>query len=103
MFVKEFWGKGIATEFVQAFVDEWWKLPRSVCEIEVEKSTVPSNSEMAQEMYTAVTATDNFASQKILERRGFEKVKVWSETDSQDPTGMSSIFLFGFGMIRPRE
>jgi RimJ/RimL family protein N-acetyltransferase len=78
MFQKEFWGLGYGTEFLKAFIDAWWKLPRSPCEIEVERSTIRKNEAgEVLEVYTAIIAAHNGASRRVLEKCGFEDMTDW--------------------------
>ncbi|OLN81728.1 putative N-acetyltransferase p20-like protein 1 [Colletotrichum chlorophyti] len=103
MLQRDFWGSGYATEFVQAFLGAWWALPRSEREILVDRSTVRGNGAAAdgtvEEIVTAVTEPDNFASQRILSKWGFEKFKMWKEIneDSEKET-----LLVGYGIGRPK-
>ncbi|KAK2747465.1 n- gnat [Colletotrichum kahawae] len=111
MLQKDYWGSGYATEFVKAFLGAWWSLPRSECEIAVERASVEGERAVVRgraeevegavdEILTAVTATDNPASQKILTKLGFEKFKVWKEVDEEKQT---EIVLVGYGIRRPRQ
>ncbi|KAF4841104.1 putative N-acetyltransferase p20 [Colletotrichum siamense] len=110
MLQKDYWGSGYATEFVQAFLGAWWSLPRSECEIAVERASVEGEKAVSgrageveggvEEILTAVTATDNPASQKILTKLGFEKFKVWKEVDEEKQT---EVVLIGYGIRRPRQ
>ncbi|KAM0335446.1 hypothetical protein ACHAQA_000492 [Verticillium albo-atrum] len=102
MFLKEHWGKGYATEFVTAFLDAWWALPRSVCEVRVDRGTVRVGEDgLAEEQFTAVTVLDNIASQRILTKTGFVKRREFVEVDSADPKGEELITLLCFTAGRP--
>ncbi|KAM0278859.1 hypothetical protein ACHAQH_004937 [Verticillium albo-atrum] len=104
MFLKEHWGKGYATEFVEGFLKAWWALPRGVCEVKVDRGTVKVGEDgLAEEQFTAITAVDNGASQKILTKKGFVKRRVYSEIDSRDPKGEEPVILLGYTTGRPRE
>ncbi|EXF78756.1 acetyltransferase [Colletotrichum fioriniae PJ7] len=97
LFCKEAWGKGYATEFLRGFVGAWWSLPRSAAPaLRVEKSVVGetrlfqgaeeqvgSESQVVGEILTAVTELDNLPSQKVLDKTGFRKLKVWTEVDEK--------------------
>uniref|UniRef100_L2G9F1 N-gnat n=1 Tax=Colletotrichum fructicola (strain Nara gc5) TaxID=1213859 RepID=L2G9F1_COLFN len=110
MLQKDYWGSGYATEFVQAFLGAWWSLPRSECEMAVERASVEGEKAVSgrageveggvEEILTAVTATENPASQKILTKLGFEKFKVWKEVDEEKQT---EVVLVGYGIRRPRQ
>ncbi|KAF9875756.1 acetyltransferase [Colletotrichum karsti] len=105
MLLEDFWGSGYGTEFLLAFLGAWWSLPRSECEISVEKasvverSTVGDDDVVVEELITAVTAEDNGPSQKMLRKIGFEKFKVWEEQDGENQT----IVLVGYSMHRPKQ
>ncbi|KAH7174993.1 GNAT domain-containing protein [Fusarium flagelliforme] len=82
-FRKEAWGKGYATEFLKAYMQAWWKLPRIESLIEVDRTTL-SEEEMAAspealitERCAAEAISDNAGSHRVLEKAGFEKVKEW--------------------------
>ncbi|KAL0935203.1 GNAT N-acetyltransferase [Colletotrichum truncatum] len=105
MFQKEFWGNGYATEFVQGFLSAWWSLPRSECEISVERASVRGleslqEGELAEEILNAVVASDNPASLRIMEKWGFEKFKMWKDKNEHDQT---EITLIGFCISRPTQ
>ncbi|WYZ44203.1 hypothetical protein EsH8_VII_000639 [Colletotrichum jinshuiense] len=101
MLQKDSWGRGYATEFVQAFLGAWWSLPRSECEVRVDKSTIRGEPQGdVDELVTAVTEPDNFASQKILGKWGFEKLKVWKEPSEDD---QKETILVGYAIGRPTK
>ncbi|KAK1690225.1 GNAT domain-containing protein [Colletotrichum godetiae] len=111
---QEAWGKGYATEFLRGFVGAWWSLPRSAARaLRVEKSVIGetwpvqdaerSGSEevaaAAEEMLTAVTELDNLPSQKVLNKTGFRKFKVWTEVDKKT---RETTTLVGYGIAAPK-
>ncbi|KAK2029967.1 acetyltransferase [Colletotrichum zoysiae] len=102
MLQKDYWGSGYATEFVEAFLGAWWSLPRSEREVDVDKATVPGHraGDVVDEIITAVTEPANLASQKILGKWGFKKLKVWKEEDEE---GGEGTILVGHGIGRPRQ
>ncbi|GKT64648.1 GNAT N-acetyltransferase [Colletotrichum tofieldiae] len=102
MLQKDYWGNGYATEFVNAFLGAWWSLPRSEREVNVDKSTVRGHrdGDVVEEIITAVTEPDNVASQKILGKWGFEKLKVWKEPGEE---GGKETILVGHGIGRPKQ
>nr|YP_010620791.1 hypothetical protein PN052_mgp25 [Pseudofabraea citricarpa]WAX38802.1 hypothetical protein [Pseudofabraea citricarpa] len=70
---KEYWNKGYATEFATAFMRFWWGLPRERTNLEITYSSVDfqDRSEVAERVY-ASAKLDNKASQRVLEKLGFE-------------------------------
>jgi len=81
MLKREQWGKGLATEFVKAFLSAWEALPREEVELAVdERSVVLGEDGRAREAMIATTDETNGPSQKILgEKCGFEKFAAWGE------------------------
>lgn len=73
---KEHWGKGYATEFVKAFLQHWWNLPRKEVEVKVYPAFVDfppmpiGRIPIKPELLCAVTK-DNEASEKVLKKIGF--------------------------------
>ncbi|TQN70285.1 putative N-acetyltransferase p20 [Colletotrichum shisoi] len=103
MLRKDFWGSGYATEFVQAFLEAWWSLPRSERELSVDRATVrewSGGEATVDEIMTAVTEPGNVASRKILGKWGFRKLKVWKETSEE---GGKETILIGHGIGRPKQ
>ena len=85
MFRKEFWGKGLATEFTRAWLDMWCKLPREEVHIEVDQRSILNEEGEVLEVMTAFTSAENLASQKVLEKSGFERFLTWEEADLRNP------------------
>ncbi|KAG8163571.1 hypothetical protein KVR01_006868 [Diaporthe batatas] len=108
MIRKEWWGRGIATEFLRAFLGMYSGLPRKG---RVDREVTASSAEGAggpgpgpelgagagaeaeaeaevREALVAVIDASNAASQKILERCGFESFLSFSDVDmrAQDKT-----------------
>jgi RimJ/RimL family protein N-acetyltransferase len=82
MIRQEFWGKGIATEVVGAFLKLWWSLPREETEVDirVEESTATPGAvdgTSVPECLVAITDVTNGASQAVLKKFGFKLVKQW--------------------------
>jgi RimJ/RimL family protein N-acetyltransferase len=88
------WGKGFSTEFLGAFLEMWWELPRREVEIEVDACTLHLNvmeSENAaagregrvEEQLTTFTLVDNEAVHAIMRRYGFEEFKRWDIFDER--------------------
>ncbi|KAK0731279.1 GNAT domain-containing protein [Lasiosphaeris hirsuta] len=86
MFKKEFWGKGVATEFVRAFLRMWEALPRVEAEIKVDARSL-AGAELeggnVREQLIAVTADENHGSQGVLRKCGFELIIAWKDNDSR--------------------
>lgn len=84
MIRKEFWGQGIATIAMKAFLEAWWKLPRKSIEITPEQAQravaygahISTNEakgvENINEILIAVTAEHNIGSRKVLSKCGFQ-------------------------------
>lgn len=76
-FKSKYWNKGYATEFASAFMQFWWSLPHEITSLQVRANSVnlqqnsPSPKEVAERVYAEVKI-DNEASQKVLEKAGFE-------------------------------
>ncbi|KAF7561942.1 hypothetical protein G7046_g2193 [Stylonectria norvegica] len=99
MLRQEAWGKGYATEFLKAFLDSWWALPREEVEIEVDEDTVRGAGEVKDEFISAVTLDANGPSQGVMKKAGFEVFKVFQEEDPDDKTKLET--LYGFVLKRP--
>jgi RimJ/RimL family protein N-acetyltransferase len=105
MLSQESWGKGLATEFVRAFMDMWWGLEREETKVKVEKGMVAPVREgdevedgvQAREMMVGITDINNGASMKVMEKCGFVKMREW--VDPVPPKYDS--WLLGFGCLRP--
>lgn len=102
MFRSEFWGKGYATEFVQAFLRAWWSLPRVQVDLRVEKSTVAESdgAGLHREVMTAVVVDGNDASLNVLRKSGWSIVKQWEEADLRDKE--KTVLLYGLSIPRPQ-
>ncbi|KFX87215.1 hypothetical protein V495_06620 [Pseudogymnoascus sp. VKM F-4514 (FW-929)] len=81
MLRKEYHGKGYATEFVRAFLEAYWALPRVRTEVVVDASTVELNEGVtdARECLGATTTAVNKLSHSVLLKTGFELVKAYRE------------------------
>jgi RimJ/RimL family protein N-acetyltransferase len=74
-FKKEYWGQGYATEFVKAFMKFWCNLPRQVAHIKVHPSFLYEGNHVTPKVIERVyawTMKENKASQRVLEKGGFE-------------------------------
>ncbi|KAL7892236.1 acyl-CoA N-acyltransferase [Trichoderma sp. SZMC 28014] len=86
MIRREFWGQGLATEFVKAWLEMWCKLPRAETELQVDRRTLlpGEGEEKSPEQMIAFTRSDNIGSQRVLEKAGFERFLTWEEADMRD-------------------
>ena len=91
---REYWGKGYATEFVQAYLAFWWSLPRAELEMEVDKATVQEDARtgLVKENIVAITTVHNEASRNVMRKAGFKLTKLWREQDLRDPTQMIDLY-----------
>ncbi|KAL7813332.1 acyl-CoA N-acyltransferase [Trichoderma gracile] len=96
MFRKEVWGKGLATEFTRAWLDMWCKLPREEAHIEVDRRSMPEGEGDAAEVMTAFTTAQNLASQRVLEKSGFERFLTWEEADLRNPDVQISLVAYRY-------
>ena len=76
LFGKETWGQGLATEFLQAFLNTYRSLPRTRVTIGVDARTVAGPGK-TEERLIANTVGTNDSSQKVLKKCGFEPVLSW--------------------------
>ncbi|KAI1815556.1 acetyltransferase domain-containing protein [Poronia punctata] len=94
MFVKEYWHKGIATEFLRAVLAAWWALPRREVEVGSDaqadlasvkgrRQDMHSNMARVPEYLSAVIAESNKGSNRVLEKCGFKEYKRWKEPESR--------------------
>ncbi|PWI66497.1 hypothetical protein PCL_04910 [Purpureocillium lilacinum] len=99
----EHWGKGYATEFLQAFLRRWWALPREEVEARVEASTVRGDGDVKDECVASVATERNVASQRVMAKSGMRLAKVWREKDLSKPDEEALITLLGFATTKPSE
>ncbi|GAB1315442.1 hypothetical protein MFIFM68171_05652 [Madurella fahalii] len=85
MIRREFWGQGLATEFFQAWLSMWYRLPRQEIELDVDPRSLPAADGPVSEQITSWTTADNIASQRVLEKSGFEHFLTWTEPDLRNP------------------
>lgn len=97
MLVKEAWGKGYTSEFLSAFLDAWWDLPREEVEIKVDANSVRGEGEIKKEMMSGITTDDNKASQNVMRKAGFELVSVFEEEDLRDSDAMVTLYGYVVG------
>ncbi|KAM0257751.1 hypothetical protein ACHAQJ_004202 [Trichoderma viride] len=101
MIREEFWGQGLATEFVQAWLEMWCRLPRAEAEFEVDQRTLRDGDEEILEQVTAFTVSDNIGSQRVLEKSGFERFLSWEEADLRNPD--VQVTLMGYRYLPSRR
>ncbi|KAJ9132004.1 hypothetical protein NKR23_g11479 [Pleurostoma richardsiae] len=97
MLRQEHWGKGLATEFVRAFLRAWDALPRSEVELKVSRKAAGENvkeGDVVEERLVAITAGTNAKSQKILDKCGLERFLEYVEDDLADPTSKIDLVAF---------
>jgi RimJ/RimL family protein N-acetyltransferase len=97
MLRKEFWGQGLATEFIKGFMAAWWALPRAEYEVKVDRTTLPEDvkeGDAVPEQVVALTVEYNGASRNVLEKAGMELTKIWDTEDSQDTTRNISLYCY---------
>jgi RimJ/RimL family protein N-acetyltransferase len=98
MLRKEMWGKGYATEALEAVLKAYWRLKRT--EVDVEEETQEAVVDQAQdakeaayqeergggdrqiEILLAVTEAANAGSRRVLDKFGFVKVKEYRDLDT---------------------
>ncbi|OTB02998.1 hypothetical protein M426DRAFT_322228 [Hypoxylon sp. CI-4A] len=83
IFKREYWGQGYATEFLTAWVNQWWTLPRSDAEVEVDESTVDGSGQ-SPELLVAFINETNLGSRGVLEKVGFREFNRWTLPDHRE-------------------
>jgi len=105
MIRKEWWGKGIATEFLTAFLEMWSGLPG---EGQAERKVTASSAgaigpaPVVEEQLVAVIDASNAASQKILERCGFESFLSFKDVDMRARDRMIDLIAYRYSPNRGR-
>ncbi|CAI7620173.1 unnamed protein product [Penicillium pancosmium] len=95
MLKKEFWGQGLASEFLNAWLRAWKELPRSERESNVAREMVNSEGSV-QEHLIAITEEANSGSQRVLLKAGFEKFREFDEEDVSQPDGIIKLIAFRY-------
>ncbi|KXJ88852.1 GNAT domain-domain-containing protein [Microdochium bolleyi] len=112
MFKKEHWGKGYATEFLRAWLEAWWKLPRTEVEIEVPVSTVEGLDALVgvdgvhvvdKDRVIALVEQHNTSSRRVLEKSGFRQTTVLKEPNNRPGFEGAEITLFVFAATAPER
>ncbi|KAI1735072.1 GNAT domain-containing protein [Xylaria scruposa] len=101
-FKKETWGNGYATEALNAFAQFWWSLPRATHHYRIKPDEMIKNTQIAPidqpealEILRAEIEPFNRASQRVLEKVGFEK---YGEEDHEN-----NIKSVKFRLLRPQS
>ncbi|KXX82919.1 Arginine--tRNA ligase, cytoplasmic [Madurella mycetomatis] len=90
MIRREYWGKGLGTEFLRGFLEGVWEgLEREEVEMAVDARTVVGGRVVGvdgvvavPEQLVAITVKENEKSRKVLEKTGFELFVTWKERDA---------------------
>ncbi|KAI1112079.1 acyl-CoA N-acyltransferase [Nemania sp. NC0429] len=118
MLREEHWGRGYATEFLQAFLSAWWRMPRSEARIAVDAMSVAGlvvgdqdrdrggregegeEEEEVPEMLCAVIEETNLRSLRVLEKTGFKRFRTWTEASQRPGEEGTEVTLIGFVSVR---
>jgi len=101
---REARGRGYAAEFLAAFLENWWALPRTEVEMDVDPGTAdPAGDGSVPEQLTAMVGVENIASQKLVEKCGFRRFKEWEEVDgrAESATHGQQARLLGYALPSP--
>ncbi len=131
MFRREHWGRGYASEFLAAWLETWWGLPRSGAGVEVEVDprsllglgldldSAPGEGDgdgdgdgdadgaaagvppRVPEHLTAFVEEGNVASRRVLEKCGFRPFVEWTELDDREGGTGAEAKLVGYSLARP--
>lgn len=103
MLRTEAWGKGYGTEFLKAWLEAWWALPRHEVEIEVDADTVNGGEgdAVVAERFVAGAAEINKGSHNVLKKCGFQPVKTWEDDDGRKEG--DKMVICGFVVKRPLQ
>lgn len=100
MLRQDFWGSGLASEFLSAWLKMWSALPRTEREFRVEQEMVAGEGEVTEHLI-AITEEGNLPSQKVLLKAGFEKFREWTAGSEDHPKGI--VKLVGFRYFPSRK
>jgi RimJ/RimL family protein N-acetyltransferase len=81
---KEYWGAGLATEFLQAFLIMWKSLPRVETELLVDPRTVTGDDGSSEEQIIAIIEDSNIGSGRVLTKNGFENFLTVKDKNSHE-------------------
>ncbi|KAJ1327039.1 GNAT family N-acetyltransferase [Microdochium nivale] len=112
MLKKEHWGKGYATEFLRAWLEAWWELPRSEVEIEVPVGTLEDDGTpvgtdglrvVEKDRVVALVEEHNTSSLRVLEKSGFRQTTVLKEASNRAGMEGTEITVFGLVATAPEK
>ncbi|KAI0968903.1 acyl-CoA N-acyltransferase [Xylaria arbuscula] len=108
MLRSEHWGRGYATEFLAAFVEDWWGLPRGEVEVEVDALSVSEGTGDGEgeegnvpELLCAIVEDTNAGSLRVMEKVGFKRFKSWTVVSRRPGSEGVEVTLIGF--VRPEK
>ncbi|KAM0255118.1 hypothetical protein ACHAQJ_006122 [Trichoderma viride] len=108
-FKQEAWGKGYATEFLTAFLESWWSLPRKEVEIEVDSISLgaerlETGDTPVAEHLAALADVKNEASWKVLSKTGFVRFTDYTVVDTVREAYMGQqVTVLGFLSTGPAK
>ena len=96
MFRKDAWGKGYATESLEAWLKIYWALPRQPVDTEERLPGLERHwdGEVAREVLHAEIVDANDGSQKVLQKCGFVRGETEALPDRADPKTMIDITFY---------
>ncbi|KAI1338328.1 acyl-CoA N-acyltransferase [Xylariaceae sp. FL0016] len=116
MLKKEWWGKGLATEFLGAFLRAWWALERKEVELEVHWESIKEmlgpevgeahdveDTPRVPEMLFAIVESNTPGSARVLEKTGFEQYAQWEEPDIRYGREAETATLKAFRLMAPSK
>lgn len=112
MLKKQHWGKGYATEFLGAWLEAWWKLPRSEVKMEVPASTVEEDApvcgangvrEVSRDRVIAFIEQNNTSSQRVVEKCGFRRAASFKEPNTHAGFQGTEITVFVYVATAPAK
>ncbi|KAL8400129.1 hypothetical protein RB594_000510 [Gaeumannomyces avenae] len=104
---KEFWGRGLATELVRAFLEAYVMLPRARAQIRVDRRSVVAVTAgqqepvEAREVLVALVETPNERSHGVLRKCGLERFSEFVEPDPRDPSKTVGLVAYRLVVARP--
>ncbi|KAL7939682.1 acetyltransferase domain-containing protein [Trichoderma chlorosporum] len=108
-FKQEAWGKGYGTEFLTAFLQNWWTLPRAQVEIQVDATSLEAQAlengdAPVAEILVAVIDVQNLGSRRVLEKTGrFKEFKMWTATDFREAYKGQQVTMAAFLAVAPAQ
>ncbi|TPX17148.1 uncharacterized protein E0L32_003266 [Thyridium curvatum] len=99
MLRKEFWGRGLATEFIRAYLDSYESLPREEAELKVMKCSIPEgqgeSGAKVDELLTGVVEGNNDRSFNVVRKADFEIFVHYLEpSDDGEPVVLAGVRRF---------